>query len=291
MNTPHPYIRTDGRVLAAIDESAYTDSVCSHAVWAAQRLGAPLEFVHVLGRQEQTPRIDLSGNLGLGEREQLLEELSDLDERRGKLAQERGRLLLQHARGRATEAGVADADTRMRHGALVDNLVEVESDVRLFVVGKRGGHADVAKGHLGSQLERVVRGVHRPLLVASRDFRTIARVLIAFDGSATTRKCVEMVAASPLCRGLDAHVVMAGDQQRPADLEWAAGVLGAAGFDPTVRFVQGEPEEVISGYVASESVDLLVMGAYGHSRIRQLIVGSTTTAMLRNCRIPVLLLR
>lgn len=291
MNTPHPYIRTDGRVLAAVDESVYTDSICSHAAWAAQRLDAPLEFVHVLGRHEQPPRIDLSGNLGLGEREQLLEELSELDERRGRLAQERGRLLLQHARGRAAEAGVDDADTRMRHGALVDNLVEVESDVRLFVIGKRGDHADFAKGHLGSQLERVVRGVHRPLLVASRDFRAIARVLIAFDGSATTRKCVEMVAASPLCRGLDVHVVMAGDRNAPADLEWAGGVLAAGGFAPTTGFIQGEPEATIGSYVTSQSIDLLVMGAYGHSRIRQLIVGSTTTAMLRNCRIPVLLLR
>jgi nucleotide-binding universal stress UspA family protein len=33
------------------------------------------------------------------------------------------------------------------------------------------------------------------------------------------------------------------------------------------------------------------MGAYGHSRIRQLIVGSTTTQVLRRCQIPILLLR
>ncbi|MBU2284983.1 MAG: universal stress protein, partial [Gammaproteobacteria bacterium] len=37
--------------------------------------------------------------------------------------------------------------------------------------------------------------------------------------------------------------------------------------------------------------DLLVMGAYGHSRIRQLIVGSTTTALLRTSPVPVLVLR
>ncbi|MEO6054349.1 MAG: universal stress protein, partial [Chthoniobacterales bacterium] len=36
---------------------------------------------------------------------------------------------------------------------------------------------------------------------------------------------------------------------------------------------------------------LLVMGAYGHSRIRQLMVGSTTTAMVRTCQVPVLMFR
>jgi nucleotide-binding universal stress UspA family protein len=33
------------------------------------------------------------------------------------------------------------------------------------------------------------------------------------------------------------------------------------------------------------------MGAYGHSRIRNLVIGSTTTSMIRNCRIPVMLFR
>jgi nucleotide-binding universal stress UspA family protein len=36
---------------------------------------------------------------------------------------------------------------------------------------------------------------------------------------------------------------------------------------------------------------LLAMGAYGHSRIRQLIVGSTTTTLLRTSAVPVLILR
>jgi nucleotide-binding universal stress UspA family protein len=48
---------------------------------------------------------------------------------------------------------------------------------------------------------------------------------------------------------------------------------------------------VIAEQVAARSIDLLVMGAYGHSRIRNLIVGSTTTQVVRNCQIAVLLLR
>jgi len=40
-----------------------------------------------------------------------------------------------------------------------------------------------------------------------------------------------------------------------------------------------------------ESHDLVVMGAYGHSRIRSLIIGSTTTATVRSCKVPLLLMR
>jgi nucleotide-binding universal stress UspA family protein len=36
---------------------------------------------------------------------------------------------------------------------------------------------------------------------------------------------------------------------------------------------------------------MLVMGAYGHSRVRTLLIGRTTTALLRACRIPVLVFR
>ena len=36
---------------------------------------------------------------------------------------------------------------------------------------------------------------------------------------------------------------------------------------------------------------MLVMGAYGHSRIRNLIIGSTTTQMIGACKVPIMLFR
>jgi nucleotide-binding universal stress UspA family protein len=289
-----PLIHAEGRVLAAIDASAYSESVARHAAWAATRLQSSLQFLHVLDRHPETaPVADLSGNLALGARETLLLELAEVDEQRSRLAQERGRGLLDEVRRLAADEGAADASGLLRHGSLVDTLVELEPEVRLFVLGKRGEHADFARGHLGGDLERVVRAAQRPLLVASRAFRPIARIAIAFDGSATTRKGVEMVAASPLFRGLPCDVVMAGrdDDSARTQLAWAQETLASAGFTVDTVLVAGDAEKVISSHVAAAGVDLLVMGAYGHSRIRNLIVGSTTTAMLRSCQIPVLLLR
>lgn len=281
-------------VLACIDGSVYTESVRDHSVWAAQRLGAPLEFLHVLDRHPETAATrDLSGNIGLDAQSNLLSDLAALDEQRSKLAQRRGREVLEHAARYAKDQGVASVESRLRHGSLVDTLSELESDVRLFVLGKRGEHADFAKLHLGSELERAVRAVHRPLLVASRQFKPMQKVLIAFDGSETTRKGVEMIAASPLFKGLPCHVVMAGaDSTEPrTQLQWAHQALTSAGFEVHSSIRAGNAETVIAEYVAANAIELLVMGAYGHSRIRQFIVGSTTTAMLRTCLIPVLLLR
>ena len=57
------------------------------------------------------------------------------------------------------------------------------------------------------------------------------------------------------------------------------------------RLLPGDPDEVIAAQVREHSIKLLVMGAYGHSRIREFILGSTTTSLLRTCRVPVLLFR
>lgn len=282
------------KVLACLDGSVYTQSVRDHAIWAASRLGAPLEFLHALDRHpERAAMRDLSGNIGLDSQDHLLSELAELDEKRSKLAQQHGRHMLEHVVAYAKAQGVANVEQRLRHGALVDTLTELEKDVRLFVLGKRGEHADFAKMHLGSEVERAVRAVHRPLLVASRQFKPIERFLIAFDGSTTTCKGVEMIAASPLFRDLQCHVLTVGSDsvEIQQQLRWAQDTLSTAGISVQVDIRPGTAEAVLADYVSTNAIGLIVMGAYGHSRIRHLIIGSTTTAVIRTCLIPVLLLR
>ena len=90
-----PLIHAEGHVLAAIHPSVYGLSVAEHAAWAAARLSSPLELLHAIERGARPPTADLSGNLSLGGQEDLLAQLAELDEQRGKLAQEHGRLLLE----------------------------------------------------------------------------------------------------------------------------------------------------------------------------------------------------
>ena len=286
-------LHTEGRVLAAIDTSAHAGSVAHHAGWAASRLGASLELLHAIDKPAAAASRDFSGSLTLGTRERLLDELSTLDEQRARLAQQHGRELLESLRERLLQDHGVQAEVRQRHGHVVDTLLELEEGVRLFVIGKRGEHADSATGHLGSNLERVLRSVHRPVLVAAHAFRPIQSFLIAFDGSATARKTVEMVCASPLLHGTHCNLLMVGqsDAEHVRHLEWATQRLQQAGFTPHAQILAGDVEKVIAQQLEAHAVDLLVMGAYGHSRIRSMILGSTTTQLLRTCKVPVLLLR
>ncbi|MBF7053014.1 universal stress protein [Halomonas sp. KAO] len=281
------------QVMAAIDGSKFSEGVCDYGAWASQALNAPLTFLHVNDNHPQTAETDLSGNLGLGAREHLLEELAQLEEKRAKVAQEQGRLMLKAARERAVEGGVSDPGIRQRNGTLVETLEELQEEIRLLVVGKRGETAHQDSGHLGSNLERVVRSLHRPILMVPDTFRRPEKVLLAFDGSKTTRKGVEMLARSPLFDGVPVHVMIVGAEtgDNRSQLEWALKTLGDAGHEAEGAIRAGEVEATLRAYQEEQEIDLLVMGAYGHSRIRHLLVGSTTTAMLRNARGPVLLLR
>lgn len=74
-------------------------------------------------------------------------------------------------------------------------------------------------------------------------------------------------------------------------MQEAAARLTQSNLEVTVGHEDGNAEEVIARKVDDAGIDLLVMGAYGHSRIRALIIGSTTTALIRSCKVPVLLFR
>lgn len=278
------------QVIACIDGTNISPAVCDYAVWASLRFNAPLEFLHVLDKSEYPTESNLSGNIGLGSREALLDELAALDEQRGKLALEQGKLMLDAARQRAIAQGIENPGSRQRHGSLVETLIEMETNIRLLVLGK---HEDHLSQHIGSRLENVVRTLHRPILITTASFKVPERVMLAFDGSPTTRKGVEMVASSPLFRGLPCHLVMVGVESDTAreQLAWATSTLEDAGFKTEARIIDGEVERVLCDYRSDHAIDLLIMGAYGHSVIRRFLVGSTTTSVIRNASVPVLLLR
>jgi len=203
---------TMGTLIAMVDGSVYSESVCHHAAWIAKRTGAKVKLYHVIGRREGAEKGDLSGSIRLGARTKLLEELSALDAQRAKLAQAQGRAILEDAKALIEGDGLADVETRLRQGDIVETITAKEDTADMLVVGKRGEAADFAKLHLGSNLERIVRSSRKPVFVANRAFREIGKVMIAFDGGMSSMKAVDYVARDPLFAGLEVLLITVGSE-------------------------------------------------------------------------------
>lgn len=286
--------KAENKVLACVDRSHFANTIADAAAWAAKQMDAPLEFLHILDRH---PEIgsgeDHSGAIGFDAQEHLLTALSDKDAAQTTKMREEGRLFLNRLRERAIAAGVPAPDTRQRYGHLEESLAEQEEGVRLFVLGRRGESAETTQRDLGRNVERVVRALHKPILTVTENFQPPQRVMIAFDGGIVTRRGVEMVAGSPLFKGIPCHILMSGkaDAQAPKQTEWAKNTLEQAGFEVTSENTPGDAETVIARTVQERGIDLLIMGAFNHSPLRGLILGSRTSDLLRASRIPTLLLR
>jgi nucleotide-binding universal stress UspA family protein len=223
----------------------------------------------------------------------LTEELAKLEEAQGRVQRLQGKAILEDAKHQLTAAGIMNVTTTQRHGALVETLEELEPRADLVIIGKRGTRADLAKDHLGANLERVVRTAVRPVLVTSTTFQPMEKVLIAYDGGPSVTKVIDYALTSPLLKGLDCHLLRAGhiDDKARYYLQETAAKMRAGGYTVTTHAIDGAPEKVIADVIQREQIQMLVMGAYGHSPIRAFILGSTTTNMVRTCSVPVLMFR
>lgn len=280
-------------ILACIDASSYADSVCDYAAWASRRLQMPVELLHVVQRTDGiAARGDLSGAIGLGVKTSLMEELVELEAAAAKLEVERGRALLAAGETRLRGAGAIDVRTLHRHGGIVETILEREAGAHVVMIGKRGASNEFAAEHIGSKIERVVRASSRPVFVASRKYAEPRNVVFAYDCSPAAERALTRLAESPAHAGLPVHIVMAD-----AESEAHRRALDAAadrlrnGREVATSLERGKPESVIAAIVEQTPSAILVMGAYGHSPIRTLIVGSTTTTMIRTVHVPVLLVR
>lgn len=282
------------KVLACIDASAYAAAVCDLSAWVSNRLSWDVELLHVVQRKSAvTARHDLSGSIGLGVKSELLEELTRIEEAQGRLAVEGGRALLATAKKRLRAAEVANVHTVHLHGGIVETIIEREAEADLVVMGKRGASSEFATGHIGSKIERVLRASNKPLLVAPEKPRKPKRAVIAYDGGKSIARAVALMSCSQLIDGLPIHILWAAADvsEHQDQLEQVVRLFEQRGQMASYSLKPGAPERIIADGVAEDPDSMLVMGAYGHSPLRNLIVGSTTTAMIRAVQAPILLVR
>lgn len=284
------------RLLVCTDGSVpYSTSCYAYAEWIAKKTGAIADILYVsdVKQFEVSMMADFSGSLGVQPYQNLYTQLQEIE-------REKTRVLKRNVETFFKKANLLDnIQFHQRSGSLVDVYHEFENSeigLDLVILGKRGENADFASDHLGSSMERVVRASQKPCLVVPRKFIPIKKMLIAYDGSPSVNKAIQFLVRSPEFIDLSVDLVAVSadeeiNESRLLPFQKAEEALTDAGYSVNAQTLSGEVSEVVANYVTAHKIDMLVIGAYGHSAIRHLLIGSTTTDLIRRCKVSVLLFR
>jgi nucleotide-binding universal stress UspA family protein len=149
------------------------------------------------------------------------------------------------------------------------------------------------KPHDG-QSERIVEGLifgsGRPILMCPVEFAAelavvFGNAVIAWDHSAPAARAV--ADALPMLQAAaNVHIITATDNKTPAELESGAALVshlaehGIKATFETVKIDGSSVGKVFEAYVKANAIDLLVMGAYRHSRLNEIVWGGATKTVI-----------
>ena len=276
-------------ILLGTDGSPAAGVAADYAIWFAHKLKARLAALYVTDiRILEGPLLaDLSGALGAQPYPGLLPQVQEIQ-------REKADMILGAVAQKAAAKGVP-CNVTHETGNLVQTMLTHERQADVVVLGQHGEHAPWSGGHLGSSVERVVRASVKPCLVTPETFQGISHLLLAYDGSAESHKALR--AGLQLAGDLGARVTIITACQREHEetasqfLQEAHKQALACKLTCDAQLLCGVPEKEILEFAGKTKADLIVMGAYGHTRIRELILGSTTSHVIRKAPVPVLLIR
>lgn len=282
------------KIIACVDGSILSEAVCDFGAFFSKTLGLPLELLHVVEHLHVSAQTDLSGNIGLGSRDDLLESLIDEEKSESKKAIVEGREMLSRLHERALSQEAKAVKIVQKHGELYENVQAQKEEIRLLILGLRGKDHESNVHAIGSQVEELIRTLNVPILLVNEAFFEPRKILIAYDGSSSSKKAIDMVVKEPLFNHVERHIVNVHKDKALSSfmLEEATHILETLSFSTLyTASLQGEPIKELLNYQKEKSIDLIAMGAFSHSRIRDALFGSFTSKMILSTPKPLLLLR
>lgn len=218
----------------------------------------------------------------------------ELDLRALQSATERVEAVLQAFREDARDAHVAALETGEAAGDPLE-VLEVEAIAHDLVVIGRNSLFDVEGDarEISHCVDRIIRGEPRPVVLVppnangDGDSDITGPVVVAFDGSPAASRALHMFALLGIGRDREVHVLTVDNSSEKAAGEMAAracALLQRHGIVQTHPIGLGDrkagaPAETILGTAKTLEAGMVVMGAYGHSGIRE-IFGSCTREVL-----------
>ncbi len=277
------------RVIVGLDGSNSSWVAADYGIYFSVKLKRPVVGVHIVDiRLLETPFIeDLAGALGFTT-------YADITPKLKEILDERGKAILNEFAKKCREKG-GDCSIAQAFGIVANELVEMADPEDLLIVGKTGMHNKFAPLFLGSTSEAVARKSKCPVMITTNKFKEIKRIILAFDGREKSVHAAQYLNDFAKNLSIDKVTVISVLEEKSGEKEEHIKDLldSYIKIDYQLHFLYGYPEEEIERYIKEnrEEIDLVVMGAYGESRIKELILGSTTSFIINKSPVPVLLIK
>ena len=265
---------TYATLLALADGGPTCDAVLNAAVQLARRFRAQLEVLHL-----KADPASLVPVVGEGMSGALIEQMIDSMTRmlEGRAKQARG------AYDRVVGAGGINATWREIAGPGPESLATAARFTDLTILARPAGEDSVTQAAL---LDAAIFDTGRPVMIvpAGPSAPIGEKIAIAWNGTAYSARAVGL--ALPLLKtAKQVTIVAIGEDDKAAPAAALAGYLARhevaaavtrheAGHNPIGR--------TLLERTAALGVDLLVMGGYGHSRLREMMLGGATRHVLNN---------
>jgi nucleotide-binding universal stress UspA family protein len=269
-------------ILVLNDGGGSREATVGTAVACARAFSAHLDVLHV--RPDPETMVPVVGEAMTGAMvEQMMEAMARTVEERAAKARAAFDRLCQ-----PSGLSVAWHETTGREPDLLAGSGRVSD---LIVIGRPNGDGD---GPMAATLDAALFDTGRPVLVAPPKAAATAgdRVAVAWNGSAQSARIV--AAALPFLKRASEVVILSGgedDKRAPAAQLLSNlsrhGVKARHENFPHVS--EAQLGKALLEQAARLSAGMLVMGAYGHSRLREMILGGATRDVLATAEIPVLM--
>ncbi|MDA8123707.1 MAG: universal stress protein [Deltaproteobacteria bacterium] len=276
-------------ILIPTDGSDFGKTAIAYGIALAGKLGAGLLGLHVVDvRLLQGPVFtDLSGSIGVPPYQEFFPAIeSSLETKADEI--------LLGFREQCEKAGI-HPETKKVTGVIDETIIEeAKGCCDWILLAQRGEHFHIGDGALlGSTAQSVVRNSGKPVLVTPGTFREIESMAVAYDGSGPAHNALKLAAELSKAASWPLSVITVTNDQCLASeiMQKAEDYLAPLKIDSTTLVLNGKEDKELLRYIQEGAVELLVMGAFGHNRLRELLGGSTTSAIIRKSTIPVLLTR
>lgn len=274
-------------LLIPLDGSEHSKAALDYAVWMTEKFNGTLFGQHVIDTIsiEGSFFHDISGSLGF-------EPYLDFSTKMREVLEERGKAILEDFSQRCRQKGLRH-ETFLDMGIIPNEICKRSKVADLVVIGHRGVNEEFSTGLLGTTAESITRKCPRPVFVSTKKFKTVERPLLAYDGSQRASTAMESAAEFCAVFHLPLTVLTIAKEEKVAEstVQQAKSYLRSYPIETRYEIDRGYPEQKIIDYLTKFDYDLLFIGAYGHRRIIEMVLGSTTEYVLRKSPCPVFLNR